>query len=395
MTEKTISIRQEAAPKIHSARELNDFSVEQVQRYLSTVIQQPDPGLKFMDMFMLLQNLGFDDFSLEIQEKALTYQRHFRLLDPPNPRLRVLALFGPGNMQQNAPLDFVLYGSHVTLDVLYLSEQMLESEQLIVPDHDVAILAMSASTQINPILRQLHAWTPHWPRPLLNNVTGILQCERDVLHTLLSGIPGLSIPPTRRLNRGDVSSLPPGFLVRPVDTHAGTGFEHVQSAADLLQYLDTHVADSYFVSTFVDYRDASGVYRKNRIALIDKKPYICHRASADHWMISYKNAHMELSQSKRDDEKQFMESFDHAFVRRHAHALEEMASRIHLDYVVLDCAETPAGELLIFEADTAGWIHATDPISMFPYKTAVMERAFTAFELMLDSAYAAHPPLDS
>jgi hypothetical protein len=383
---KFITVSQELAPKIHSARELNDFSIEQVQHLLSNLIEQPDLGIKFMEMFMVLQNLGMDDFSLEMQAKALTHRKHFRLLDTVQPKLRVLALFGPGNMQQNSPLDFVLYKSSFVLDVLYLSEQLLKGPELIVPDHDVAIVAMSASTQINPILSLLNEWIQIWPRPLLNKVPGILQCERDKLHTLLSGIKGLLIPPTLRLSRDKASSLSPEFLIRPIDTHAGTGFERIQSNSDLVQYLKTNSADDFFVSTFIDYRDATGLYRKNRIALIDKKPYVCHRASAQHWMISYKNAQMQLSQSKRDEEKYFMENFNNLFVSRHAQAIEEMANRINLDYVVLDCAETPEGDLLIFEADIAGWIHATDPISIFPYKADVMAKAFMAFNLMLNKS---------
>ena len=383
MNIKTISINQRTPPKIHSARELHDYSKEKVQHYLSSVIRQEDPGLKYMDMFMLLQNLGLDEFSLEIQQRALRHRTCFRLLNPPNAKLRLLALYGPGNMQQNGPLDFLLFDTDISLDVMYLSEKDLQGSTLEVPDHDVAIIAMSASSTINPILKALVPFTNQWPRPVLNNTQGILQCERDKLHALLAGISGLTIPPMKRLARDQIQKIAPGFLIRPVDTHGGNGFFHMPSHHALSEYLNTYVADSYFVTEFVDYRDSLGFFRKNRIAFIDLKPYICHRATADHWMISYKNAHMELSQSKRDDEQSFMENFDSDFVARHAHSLREMAYRINLDYVVVDCAETQTGELLIFEADNAAWIHDTDPVSIFPYKHAVMSHAFSAFREML------------
>jgi hypothetical protein len=51
--------------------------------------------------------------------------------------------------------------------------------------------------------------------------------------------------------------------------------------------------------------------------------------------------------------------------------------------VVIDCAEDRDGQLLLFEADTRGWIHASDPIELFPYKPRIMQKAFDAFVAML------------
>lgn len=34
-------------------------------------------------------------------------------------------------------------------------------------------------------------------------------------------------------------------------------------------------------------------------------------------------------------------------------------------------------------ADIGGWIHATDPDDVFPYKPPVMQKAFNAFRNML------------
>ncbi|ODV09484.1 MAG: hypothetical protein ABT20_10755 [Rubrivivax sp. SCN 70-15] len=93
---------------------------------------------------------------------------------------------------------------------------------------------------------------------------------------------------------------------------------------------------------------------------------------------------MELSASKRDEEAAAMAGFDAGFGARHRAALEAIAHRLGLDYVVLDAAETRDGRLLLFEADSRGWIHATDPVDLFPYKPAVMQKAFDAFRAMLE-----------
>jgi hypothetical protein len=78
-----------------------------------------------------------------------------------------------------------------------------------------------------------------------------------------------------------------------------------------------------------------------------------------------------------------MESFDQDFAVRHHAAFGTIANRLGLDYVILDCGEKRDGRLLLFEADIGGWIHATDPVDIFPYKQKVMQKAFGAFRTML------------
>jgi hypothetical protein len=138
-----------------------------------------------------------------------------------------------------------------------------------------------------------------------------------------------------------------------------------------------------FVTPFVDYRGADGLFRKYRIALIDGAPFLCHMAVSAHWMVHYLNAGMTESAAKRDEEAQAMLSFDAGFARRHAAAFAAFVERIGLDYVALDCAETADGRLLLFEADVAAIVHAMDPPELFPYKPAQMRRVLAAFRDLL------------
>jgi glutathione synthase/RimK-type ligase-like ATP-grasp enzyme len=65
--------------------------------------------------------------------------------------------------------------------------------------------------------------------------------------------------------------------------------------------------------------------------------------------------------------------FDTEFVPRHTLALQEIYDKLGLDYVGIDCGETPDGKLLIFEVDSDMIVHAMDPVEMFPYKQATMK----------------------
>jgi hypothetical protein len=76
-----------------------------------------------------------------------------------------------------------------------------------------------------------------------------------------------------------------------------------------------------------------------------------------------------------------MASFDRYFGAKHSHAVAEIARRIGLDYVVLDDDETADGRLVLFEVDNRSWIHATDPIEIYP--SPVTQLAFDAFRGIL------------
>jgi hypothetical protein len=67
-------------------------------------------------------------------------------------------------------------------------------------------------------------------------------------------------------------------------------------------------------------------------------------------------------------------------------AFRAITSRIKLDYLVIDCAETRQGELLVFEIDSGAVVHAMDSAEIFPYKHVQMRKVFAAFRAMLLNA---------
>ncbi len=112
---------------------------------------------------------------------------------------------------------------------------------------------------------------------------------------------------------------------------------------------------------------------------------------SSHWMIHYINAGMYEDSTKRAEEAAFMANFN-AFAERHRPALAAIHQRSKLDYLAIDCAETPAGELLIFEIDHVMVIHAMDPEDLFPYKSSHMLKARQAFERFLLELAPANEP---
>lgn len=349
-----------------------------------------------LDLSLITQLLGDKDQGLAIQSEVLTFHQLFRTPSAASkPVLRVLALAADIDMGGNTPIDFLLEGSDIELLTLYVIEGVALPESL--PEHDVAIVVASDSEECRAALAVIEKAAPHWPRPLLNRPDRIGNLDRDKLHRLLAGVPGLDIPATIHATRAQLSDLSRAqiackdiadelrfpMIARPRGSHAGVGLAKLDDAAALAAYLAERGEQDFFVARFVDYVSPDGLYRKYRLAMVDGKPYACHMAIADRWDIWYLNAYMAFSEEKRAEEAAFMLDFDRAFAERHRHALDEMSKRVGLDYFIVDCAENESRELLVFEADNTAVVHNMDSPVVFPYKPPQMRKIFAAFSAML------------
>jgi hypothetical protein len=349
-----------------------------------------------MDLATVEQLFGNLEDGLARQADALAIERLYRSpCAAAVPGLRLLAFAAAGDLGTNTPLEFLLEGSDVALETFYV----VPGEPLPpkIPGHDIAFCAVGESDDNLPVLAEIERLARSWPRPLLNHPDRVRQLSRERLCALLDGAPGLATPMTLRVDRTSLERLAAGAvaigdllpdgafpaIVRPVGSHAGRGLKKLDAAAALTGYLAERPEAEFYLSRYVDYSGADGLFRKYRIAFIDGVPFACHMAIADQWMIYYLNANMRGSAAKRAEEAAFMAEFDTGFARRHAAALAAIADRVGLDYFGIDCAETRDGQLLLFEADIAMIVHAMDNAEIFPYKRPQMRKVFDAFCALL------------
>jgi hypothetical protein len=349
-----------------------------------------------MDLSVISQLLGDQATGLAIQKDTLALQRLYRSpCATDQPRLRVLAFAAVMDIGGNTPLEFLLQGSDIELATFYVVPGMPLPDPM--PDHDVAIVVAPDGDAARPSMLAIEALASTWPRPVLNLPANIGLLDRDRLYQRLKDIAGLEIPATARVTIKQLDDLILDVLplrdvladgqfpliIRPVGSHAGFGLAKVADCAALKDYVAGRDESDFFISRFVDYSSADGNFRKYRIVIIDGRPFACHMAIAEEWKVWYLNADMALSVPHRTEEAMFMLMFDQEFAVRHRRALKEMASRIDLDYVAIDCAETRDGVLLVFEADNTAIVHDMDPPSVYPYKPAQMRKIFTAVQAML------------
>ena len=368
---------------------------------LDKYVFEPENAAALIDLAIIEQLLGNVEDGLARQDEALRVRRLYRSpFADATPGLRLLAFAAAGDIGTNTPLEFLLEGSDIALETLYIvpGEPLLET----IPAHDLAIVAVGEGDANQPVLDAIRRLIPTWPKPVLNHPDQIALLSRERLCALMQPEAGIVIPMTARIDRASLAAIGKGeaklsahlsdgafpLIARPIDSHAGRGLKKLDDAAAIAPYLAAQPERGFYISRYIDYRGAGGLFHKYRIVFIAGRAYAAHMAITDQWMIYYLNAAMGESAEKRAEEARFMAEFDEDFARRHAVALDALAQKIGLDYFGIDCAETPDGKLLLFEADIAMIVHAMDSPTIYPYKVPQMRKVFAAFGAMLKARAA-------
>jgi hypothetical protein len=377
-----------------------------VQWFSSQVAQNPKDASLLLDLALLHLIEQRPQEAYRLQAQALERQQIFRVVGSKGEevptRRRVLALVAPGDFMNNAQLEFILDGSDIGLDVLY----MMPGKPLpaALPEHDVAFCAVNESDENQPVLRLLSTLLANWPRPVLNNPEQIAHLSRDGVSSVFADDRNLCVPRVRRVERADLERVAGGqispenlsknlaypVLLRPVGSHCGKNLEKIDDAAALSCYLREMQddQDGLFLGSFIDYRSADGMFRKYRITMIEGIPYLCHMAVSEQWKIHYVNVGMAESVDKRAQEARAMGTFDQDFAQRHRAAFASIWEKLGLDYIGIDCGELPDGRLVIFEIETAMVVHRMDSATLYPYKQPQMNKVFAAFNSMIERATA-------
>ena len=368
------------------------------------LLEKAEQDQENADLWMNLSTaffcIGQREHGLLIQQQALCMQRSYRVAAATQPaRFRLMVLMVAGDISENTPIDCLLEGSDI--DLLYYfatSESPLPDD---IPEHDALLVAICDAEANHPVLQALTPLLARWPTPVINAPQHITNTGRDTASDLLQQVDGLLMPPTRQRDRAALQAIVRGdsqidevfegcrfpIILRPVGSHAGRDLDKIEDPQGIREYLARVPEADFFISRFIDYSGPDGLFRKFRIALIAGQPFACHMGISSHWMIHYLNAGMYDDANKRAEEARFMDGFA-AFAERHQTALTAIHQRSKMDYICIDCAETPSGELLIFEIDHAMVVHAMDPEDLFPYKQIHMGKVRQAFENFLFSLNA-------
>jgi len=362
---------------------------------------QPDDAAARMDLATIHFLHHDPEAAMQCQHEAMQIQTRYSLLSAPvESELRMLVMMGAGGLMDNLPLEFLLEGSAIAMELHYMQPGAAMPKDL--ADYDLLFVAVGESDENTSLLQQLARQMRDCPVPVLNRPEFVLQTTREGAAASLQHTAGIEMPMSVRLSRAELERLGQSdqpkprdslaqhlpdhdfpIIVRPVESHAGHGLKRLDTPADIVSYLAEQQEALFYISRFVDYASADGQFRKYRIVLIEGRPFVCHLAISSHWIVHYLNADMLGNVDKCAEEARCMADFDQGFGRKHKQAFVTMYEQMQLEYLIIDCAETDDGHLLVFEVDTSAIVHAMDPVDIFPYKRPQMHKIFRAFQAML------------
>jgi hypothetical protein len=369
------------------------------------LLQNPFDAAVLLDMSVILLLIGKKQESMKMQIAALELCKIYHIQKTPHSGLRVVVFMAPGDFMSNTPFEFLLENSNFNLIQVFIDGT--SDDLSLIPDHDIALMAISESERNRPILEKIAQHLKFWYRPIINNQPEkISQLTRDGVAALFRTAELVIAPSTIRMTRQDLANKKLTHiaietagenevsLIRPIDTHAGEGLQKLSSDNDLANYVRGRKEECFYLSPFIDYKNEDGLYRKYRIAFIDGKPFPSHLAISSHWMVHYLNADMAMHQARRKEEEAWFESFSD-FAAEHTQALTEICETIALDYFVIDCAILSDRRILLFEADVAMIVHDMDPVDIYPYKKQAMQKLFDAFQDFLERMARNRTPYSS
>jgi tetratricopeptide (TPR) repeat protein len=356
--------------------------------YAHAVRLSPDDFDAHWGLFEVLQLLDDNAAAVAHQRIALAQRSLVTIEASVGPaRVRLLELCIAGTFQANVPLDFILDRRHVTVHKLYVGEHPIPE----LPPYDLVFNAIADAPNAGPALRAAQAFIAAQDRPALNAPAAVPLTSRDAVVSHFADSDAVAVASIVRATRGNVRALQPAFpfLIRPLDSHAGNDLAKVDCAAELDAYLHaTPEVEEFYLSAFVDYRNADGYFRKYRIVFVEGVPYPVHLAISPRWMIHYYNAPMAENAWMRDEEHAFLRDIDAVFDGPRARGLREIAAAIPLDYFGIDASIAPDGRVLLFEASAAMIVHLRDPIALYPYKARYVPRIIDALERLFAARMA-------
>jgi glutathione synthase/RimK-type ligase-like ATP-grasp enzyme len=196
---------------------------------------------------------------------------------------------------------------------------------------------------------------------VINHPEKVMLTTRDRVSAQLQGIPGVIMPRTVRFNpsspqeimqRAEAEKFGFPFIVRVAGDHGGISMLRVNSS-DELEAMHVFPLDGrdFYLTEYFDCRDDAGRYFKQRIVVVDGEPLLRHSMYGDNWIINSKAMNHMLERESWDELKQREARFEAEVLPGLKPAIDEITSRLKLEYYGIDCFVRPDGDMVVFEAN--------------------------------------------
>jgi glutamate/tyrosine decarboxylase-like PLP-dependent enzyme/glutathione synthase/RimK-type ligase-like ATP-grasp enzyme len=368
-----------------------DGEFEAARRHYETALQcVPDHAEAHQGMSYALAELGDPERAAWHRRKGFA-QRAVQALPyrgegPPVSLLLLISTLG-GNIPTRGFLDDRVFQTTVVAPEFYDLSEPLPRHQLIfnsIGDADLNGEALQAAQSLAALSGA----------PVLNAPAAVLATGRSDNARRLARIPGVIAPATVTLSR-DVLSSPDaatalarhGFefplLLRTPGFHTGRHFVRVEEAGALAGAVASLPGAELTAIEYLDSRGPDGKARKYRVMMIGGRLYSLHVAISSHWKIHYFTAEMAERAEHRAEDAEFLENMPAVLGSRATTALEQIQSALGLDYAGIDFGLSPAGDVLLFEANATMVVNPPEPDERWAYRRPAVERILGAIRRML------------
>jgi hypothetical protein len=235
-------------------------------------------------------------------------------------------------------------------------------------------------------------------RACFNFPKSVAKTTRDEVARTLHGIEGLRVPKTIRHAFDGVDGLSAAIadaglawpvLVRIAGDHGGVSTIKIDRPSEIGEAakLNCHGATVY-VTEFSDFVSPDGRYRKFRVAIIGEQPFLRHMVVGDGWLLHAQRR----GKNTVTEEARMLRTFDTELAPKLRPLFLEIARRLDLDYLGVDCNIADDGTVLLFEANACMNILANTQASPNMWDGPIARIKEALLTLLSTPRYWRHPP---
>ncbi len=306
----------------------------------------------------------------------------YRGAGPGTPLLLLISAVG-GNVPTRPLIDDRVFR------VAALAAEYADPDAL--PPHALIFNAVGDADLAAPALEAVGRLVARSTAPIVNPPDAVRHTGRAEIARRLADIDGLRAPKIVRAEKSLIANpdwlasqgLAAPVLLRSPGFHTGRHFVRAETAVDVPEAASSLPGRELFAIEPLDARGADGNARKYRVMIVDGRLYPLHLAISRTWKVHYFTADMEASDAHRAEEARFLTDMGAILGPRACAALEAAAARLGLDYGGIDFALSPAGEVLLFEANATMVVNPPPAGAPWDYRRAPVERVLDAVRRML------------
>jgi glutathione synthase/RimK-type ligase-like ATP-grasp enzyme len=307
--------------------------------------------------------------------------------DKPPVRLLQLVSSGGGNVPCGLFLDDTRFLTTVVVADHVDPATPLPAHQLIfnaIGDADLCEVALQAASRI----------VTGASVPVINDPRAVMQTSRIGNAARLRDLSGVRTARTVAITRdvlagadGVAALAQQGFafplLLRSPGYHTGRNFILVERAADLRPTAQSLPGEELLAIEYLDARGSDGKARKFRVMMIGGRLYPLHLAISRDWKVHYFTSDMADQAEHRAEEAKFLQDMAGTLGQKAMRALGAIQAELGLDYAGIDFALSPAGDVLLFEANATMVIAKPGKEAHWAYRHRAIDRVLEAALAML------------